>query len=674
MSLGGTPAYRRERCASTVTDITDRVLAETALRVSLHELAEAQRIGGLGSWSLDPATGVPTASPETYAILGLDPEAVRRSLAGLLSNFTPASVTRMTEAIEATLRTGEPWQLDLEFLRPDGTPGWVAGRGEVQHDASGQVVRLHGTMLDIGERVEAQAALAKAHADLARSMSLLTSILDGADDHIYAKDLDGRYLLVNRADAAWFGRPREEIIGRTDADLVGPQEGATYRQVDRAVVESGKPLTYEQEAIRAGVTTTWLTTKNVIRDASGHITGLFAITREITEQRRQEAQLRQTAKMEAVGQLAGGVAHDFNNMLTAIRGYAELVVNHLPPADEQDRADLAQVIRAADRAAELTRQLLAFSRKQVLVPRVLDPGAIVAGIAPMLRRLLGEHIELGVHSREDTGRVLLDPTQLEQVIVNLAVNARDAMPTGGQLTIETANIELDAAYTAAHPGAAAGPHVMLAVSDTGIGMDAPTRDHIFEPFFTTKGPGQGTGMGLATVYGIVKQSGGSIFVYSEPGHGTSFRLYFPRVFGESGHSLPEADAHEHISTGHETVLLVEDEVAVRDVVRRTLVDLGYAVLEAGDGTDALAVAATHSGPIDLLVTDVIMPGMHGVDLAERLTAARPGLRTLYVSGFTENSVIHHGVVADEVGYLPKPFSGEALAQAIRAVLDGAPRG
>jgi nitrogen-specific signal transduction histidine kinase/CheY-like chemotaxis protein len=394
------------------------------------------------------------------------------------------------------------------------------------------------------------------------------------------------------------------------------------------------------------------------------ITGVF---HDITEQRELETQLRQAQRLEVVGQLAGGIAHDFNNLLTAIRGYSELVRRNLGPKD-RNRADLDQVVLASDRAVELTRQLLAFSRRQVLQPRIVDPGELVAGVAPMLRRLLGEHIELVTYAAPDLGRVKVDPSQFEQIIVNLAVNARDAMPEGGKLRIETANIELGIGYVASHPGVTPGPYVALVVSDTGSGMSDAVKTHIFEPFFTTKEPGKGTGMGLATVYGIAQQSGGSIYLYSEPGYGTSFKIYLPRVddaAGAAASPVPTAVT----PTGSETILLVEDEEAVRAYAARILSEQGYIVLEAPGGAAALALVAAHPGPIDLLVTDVVMPGLQGHQLAERLSDIRPGLRVLYVSGFTESSVVDQGVVGEGIAFLPKPYTVDALGRAVRLVLD-----
>ncbi len=406
----------------------------------------------------------------------------------------------------------------------------------------------------------------------------------------------------------------------------------------------------------------------VDRDHTGAVVGIHGTMQDITEQSEMAAQLRQSQRMEAVGLLAGGVAHDFNNLLTAIRGYAELARGDFGPEDDA-LGDLDQIVLAADRAAELTRQLLAFSRRQVLRPKVLDPAEIVAGVTPLLRRLLGEHIELETHSAPQLGRVEVDPSQLEQVIVNLAVNARDAMPAGGKLTIGTANVVVGPEDPAARSGAASGNYVALTVSDTGVGIDQSTLSRIFEPFFTTKEPGRGTGMGLATVYGIVHQSGGSIHVETEPGRGSTFTVLLPTATDGltpmASEAPPRSDSH---SRGTESILLVEDEAAVRGFASRVLQKLGYAVVEASSGSRALELASAHSGDIHLLITDLVMPGLQGQQLASELHAVRPGMRVLYVSGFTDSPV---GPEASPAGttLLAKPFSAEELGRAVREVLD-----
>ena len=382
---------------------------------------------------------------------------------------------------------------------------------------------------------------------------------------------------------------------------------------------------------------------------------------------RTQAQLSQAQKVEAVGQLAGGVAHDFNNLLTVITGRSQLLLRRLDP-DDPLRRHAKLIDQTAERAAALTQQLLAFSRKQVLQPKVLDLNAVVTGMGKMLRRLIGENIELVIRLGSDLGSVEADPGQLEQVILNLAVNARDAMPRGGRLTLETERVELDPAFVRRHPGAQPGLHVALVVRDTGIGMDADTQAHLFEPFFTTKGPGKGTGLGLATVYGIVKQSGGYIAVESEPGRGTGFTIYLPRI-ERAAEAVTPGPAGAGTPHGSETILLVEDEEGVRDLTREILETSGYRVLEARHGAEALRVGEQHPGPVHLLVSDVVMPQMDGRELADRLRALRPDLRVLFMSGYTADALGHHSALDPGTNLLPKPFSPDALARRVREVLD-----
>jgi len=386
--------------------------------------------------------------------------------------------------------------------------------------------------------------------------------------------------------------------------------------------------------------------------------------------RSSEERLRQAQKMEAVGRLAGGVAHDFNNLLTVITSYSALLLEDLG-ADDPKRDDVDQIRKAAEGAAALTRQLLAFSRQQVLQPKALDLKATVAGTEKLLKRLIGEDIQLTTVLARDLGVVKADPGQIEQIIINLAVNARDAMPTGGRLTIEAANVDMDEAYVRGHAPASPGRYVMLALSDTGIGMDEQTKARIFEPFFTTKEPGKGTGLGLATVYGIVKQSGGFIWVYSEPGHGTSFKVYLPRV-DEPAEVAAAATATAEPRGGTETVLVVEDAASVRMVTRQVLERFGYVVLEAPNGETALRLAAKHHGPIHLLLTDVVMPGLSGRQLAGQLAELRPDMKVLYASGYADHAIVHHGILESGIAYLQKPFTPETLGRRVRQVLDSLP--
>jgi PAS domain S-box-containing protein len=389
-------------------------------------------------------------------------------------------------------------------------------------------------------------------------------------------------------------------------------------------------------------------------------------TRDVTDRKRLEAELRQAQKMEAVGQLAAGVAHDFNNLLTVINGYGEILQDTLP-AGSQERDLAAEMVRAGERAAGLTRQLLAFSRQTVIAPRVLDVNTVVADVEKMLRRVIGEDVRLATSLQPGLGSVRADPGQLEQVLLNLAVNARDAMPTGGRLTISTREVFLDEDYARAHRDAHPGQYVQLSVADSGHGMDDATRARLFEPFFTTKGPGKGTGLGLATVYGIVTQAGGLVTVDSAPGAGATFRVHLP--VAEDTARPEESQAGISTTPGTECVLVVEDEPAVRALARQVLESYGYTTLVAGDGQEAVRVCADHYGPIHLLVTDVVMPGAGGRVLAERLRTLRPGMRVLFMSGYTDDAVVRHGVQHAEVHFLQKPFRAAALARKVREVLD-----
>jgi signal transduction histidine kinase/ActR/RegA family two-component response regulator len=385
---------------------------------------------------------------------------------------------------------------------------------------------------------------------------------------------------------------------------------------------------------------------------------------------RSEEQLRHAQKMDAVGRLAGSIAHDFNNLLSVILSYSVMLLRDLKQMDPM-RVEVEAIRKAGDRAADLTRQLLAFSRQQVLAPRIVDLNESVRGLERMLGRLLGEDIELCTHCERALWRVRVDPGQLDQVVMNLIVNARDAMPRGGKLTIETKNVELDERHASEHLGVAPGPYVLLAVSDTGVGMDKQTQDRIFEPFFTTKGAGRGTGLGLATVFGITQQSGGTIWVYSEPGKGSTFKVYLPRAEGEDERY---SDAPDPLKLeGTETILLVEDEDEVRIVAREILRRYGYDVLDARNAGEALLTCERFADTIHLLLTDVIMPQMSGRELAERLLPMRPEMKVLFMSGYTENAIVHHGILDSGIAYLQKPLVPEALARRVRAVLDGPTR-
>jgi nitrogen-specific signal transduction histidine kinase/ActR/RegA family two-component response regulator len=387
---------------------------------------------------------------------------------------------------------------------------------------------------------------------------------------------------------------------------------------------------------------------------------------DITGRRQLEDQLRQAQKMEAVGMLAGGVAHDFNNLLTIITGYSQLILNNLRPNDP-NRHSAEQIMKAGERAAALTKQLLAFSRRQVLQPRVIDLNKLVSGLTIMLQRLIGEDIDLRLVLQPELGTVSADPGQIEQVIMNLVVNARDAMPKGGVLTIETNHVPLDEHYTNRHISVKPGAYIMLAVSDNGGGMDSATQARLFEPFFTTKSAGRGTGLGLSTVFGIVKQSGGSVDVYSEVGRGTTVKVYLPRV-DQPVVVEPEKKARPAVR-GAETILVVEDDEMVRTLVRETLEREGYKLLEAPGPLEARSVADTFRGPIQLMITDVVMPKVSGRELATQMNKARPDMKILYMSGYTDNAVLASGILQKEVAFLQKPFTPAALSEKVREVLE-----
>ena len=472
----------------------------------------------------------------------------------------------------------------------------------------------------------------------------------------------------NDAMARMYGfSEARDLVGARLADLHDQTDSANREQM-RSFIRAGYRLVDSETRERDRENRPRVFLNNVVGFVeNGHLVRVWGTQRDVSEQRRLEEQFRQSQKMEAVGQLAGGIAHDFNNLLTAILGNTQLLLRDLPPGDIM-RGDVEEIRKASERAAALTRQLLAYSRRQMLQPEILDLNVVVGEMDRMLRRLIGEHIALVTVPAPELGRVRADPSQIEQVLVNLVVNARDAMPDGGRLTIETADVELDESYTQDHLGATPGAYAMLAVTDTGTGMDANVRAHLFEPFFTTKAVGKGTGLGLATVYGIVKQSGGHISVYTELGRGSSFKVYLPRVHPSPRVATPAA-TRPAASHGSETVLVVEDDPAVLSLSCRALEAEGYTILCASDGTDALRIVERHGGEIHLLLTDVVMPGMSGRELAEQMAARRAGIRILYMSGYPGDAAIQQGGLARGSAFLQKPFSPDGLTRKVRETLD-----
>ena len=595
---------------------------------------------------------------------------------------------------EYVLRTGQPQlvtpevQAELE-RRGDveliGTPSidWLGVPLKIGDRTIGVLVaQTYAPDIRYGEReknilrfVSTQVAMAiertRAEAELRASEARLKAILDAALDAVITMDGDGVVRSWSPQAERVFSWPASEAIGRKlSTTIIPPRYREAHERGLAHFLATGVGPVLNQRTEITGLRRDGneIPVELTITPVRVEGSWLFsAFVRDISEQRLLENQLRQAQKMEAVGRLAGGIAHDFNNLLTAILGSTDLALETLTPS-APERADMEEVRKAGLRAGELTRQLLAFSRQQVLAPQVLDLNALVAELEKLLRRLIGEDVELRTALAPDLGAVKADPGQLEQVIANLAVNARDAMPTGGRLTIETSNVVLGDSYAEQHFPVQPGSYVLLAVSDTGTGMDAETKSRIFEPFFTTKEKGKGTGLGLAMVYGVVKQSGGYIWVYSEPGQGTAFKIYLPRVreAPEPARPRPAATAPQR---GSETVLLVEDDEMVRQLTRRTLASRGYTVLAAAEGHDALRLVEGHQGRVDLLITDVVMPGMSGREVAQRVTAVRPAIKVLYLSGYTDDAIVRHGVLDPGVAFLQKPFTPDTFTRKVREVLD-----
>jgi PAS domain S-box-containing protein len=646
--------------ATIMVEVTERKRHEKALRESEWFLQRSQRVGKLGSYRFEVVAGTWVSSQGLDDVFGID-AAFSRDVANWLGLVHPDDREMMSRYFaDEVLGQRKPFDMRYRIIRHnDGEERWVHGRGELELDASGAPVVMIGTIQDITESVQREQALRRTSDELDRIFSLTRDMLCVARP-------DGHLLRVNAAWERVLGWPVEQLEGSELLAIVHEDDVATTREAMHELATGKDLIDFTNRCRCKDGTHRFIEWRSVL--AGGVI---YAAARDVSERQKSQAerqrleqQLLQSQKMESVGLLAGGVAHDFNNLLTVILGSAGALGERIGPIDQQ-QALLSEVTSAAQRAADLTRQLLAFSRRQVLKPRALDLNNVVVDLSRMLGRMLGEDIQISLMLGAQVGAVFADPGQLHQIIVNLAVNARDAMPRGGTLTFETTDVP--AAEAAGLAAAASGSYVALIVRDTGLGMDEATRARIFEPFFTTKGE-LGTGLGLATVYGIVTQSGGQIVVSSQPGQGTTFKIFLPRA--EPGlAAVAPSEARLKALGGRETVLLVEDEPRVRAVLKRALVGAGYAVLEAANAADASLVHDGFGGTIHALVTDVVMPGKTGLELARQLTSIRPALKVLYMSGYSPDAQKLALGGDNGISFLQKPIMPPQLLSVLRSVLD-----
>jgi PAS domain S-box-containing protein len=650
-----------ESIVAGIRDITDLRRAEEASRRSEDRFKELAEMLPEAIFETDGEATLTYANRRGFQLFGYTAEDLTLGINGI-DLIIPEQRDRARANLALRLSGEQDSAVEYQALRRDGsTFPMLFHMTRILKD--GDLVGFRGVAVDITVRAQNEAALKASEVSLRQSEQRLQAVFDSTADYLTLLDWEHRIQMINRIEQ---GLQREELLGTPLYTLVAPDDQARVREHLDRVVQRAERQQYNTSYDRPDGSTRHYSSIAAPVIVSGQVTGSVVSSRNVTEQIRLErekdqleAQYHQAQKMEAIGRLAGGIAHDFNNMLSVIEGNAELALADLTAGDPLAES-MEAICQATERAADLTRQLLTFSRKQVIAPKVVNLSRLIEGLHPMLVRLIGEDIILRTLPQERIGRVRADPGQIEQIVLNLAVNARDAMPAGGELIIETADED---------PNTTPGPHVVLTVSDTGCGMSSEIIEKIFEPFFTTKEIGHGTGLGLATVFGIVEQHGGRLEVHSAPGEGSSFKIYLPRVF-EKADTLAHPEKAAPLG-GRETVLLVEDEEMVRSLTLKLLRRLGYKVLSAASGGDALVLEERHEGAIDLLFTDVIMPQMNGHDLAERLVKLRPGLKVLYSSGYTQDLIAHHGVLDEEVQFLAKPYSLDSLAAKVRKALDRA---
>ncbi len=655
----------------TLRDVSERRNAQLAVQKSEAELRRVLGSVSAYLWSAEfDAAGRPLAryySPGVERVTGRPAEFFQPSAERWLSVIHPDDLESVRGRYEA-LRTGALDDDENEFrlVRPDGIAVWVHASVRARPREGGGV-RLDGVVVDVTPRRSAEEAARVREGATRASEAKYRTLVENLEQCVFLKDAESRFVAVNRPLCHALGVADEsQVVGRTDDHFYPPELAAKYRADDRRVLAEGRRLEVEEENVQKGQKRLVRTVKTPLRDGEGRIVGVLGIFWDVTEQRRLEAQLRQAQKMEAVGQLAGGIAHDFNNLLTAVLGNLSLLMSALP-ADDAHREFAAAADRAAHRAANLTSQLLGFSRRGVLRPRPLSLNASVDEVLALLRRTIDPRIDLAAAKADDLATVEADPGQMTQVLMNLCLNARDAMPEGGRLLLETANVVVEEDRAGRQLGARPGPFVRLRVSDSGCGMTAEVRERIFEPFFTTKGPGQGTGLGLAMVFGIVQQHGGWVECDSEPGRGTCFDVYLPRTAGAAEAPAPAAAPAPR---GSETVLLVDDEDMIRRVGSTILGRYGYKVLLAEDGEHALEVYREHGAHIDLVIMDQMMPRLSGRDAFRRLLAVNPRARVLFSSGYSGEHLSDDDR-RRSAGFINKPYRPEDLARTVRAALDRA---
>ena len=612
-----------------------------------------------GIFMLDPAGNVSSWNPGAEKIKGYKAEEVIGKHFSCFYTAEDVAAGKPQHGLQVALEMGR-FEEEGVRVRKGGETFWAIVTLTNIHDSFGTHIGYANVTRDLTERKEAEDRL-----------RLRDRAIESFFQGVVITDVslpDNPISYVNASFSRLTGYTREEVLGKNCRFLQGPNTDPEAVAQIHSAIQEGQSCSLELLNYRKDGTTFWNALSIApVFDEGGVVTNFVGVLTNISSVKMLERQFHQAQKMEAVGQLAGGVAHDFNNLLTIISGYSELLLEMLP-SDDPKREAVRAISEAGERAAGLTRQLLSFSRQAVLETRVLDLNKVVKETESMLRRMIGEDIVLTTVLDPNLSWIKADPSQIGQILMNLAVNARDAMPKGGNLTLETSNVQLDETYASRHADCKPGRYVKLAVSDNGCGMTAKVQAHIFEPFFTTKAPGKGTGLGLATVYGIVKQSGGNIDLYSEPGLGTTFKIYLP-VVDEQLHPLTHGAPAAKVTGGPETVLLVEDEDAVRAIALLALQTQGYTVLHAGSGKMALRILDLHQAPIDLLITDVVMPGMSGRELAETLVGRYPSLKVLYLSGYTDDSVIRHGILQEDVAFLQKPYTPLTLARKVREVLD-----